>query len=316
MIFDDIGSFPLPEGISREWVEKNYESKEYREMVKRAFIMKQRAGVELPNYPQFRDMNEMFLSVIRDESKQESPFVVKKSEAKIVELEALKEMKVDAVRVCVTGPFELYYREFGSKIYDDVLEAIAKSVARFVENACEWEAVKCVSLDEPSLGTNPELQPTIDQILLAYERIPRSVDVQIHLHSPVFYREVLEVESISVIGIEAARDEKALEFVDKEDLESYDKYLRVGVARSDFDAIMAEYSSAKGKNVWGNEELMEKALSEIESVDRIRARIRKALDVFGDRVKFIGPDCGLMSFYSQELAFNHLKRIKEAKEGV
>ena len=99
MIFDDIGSFPLPEGISKDWVEKNYQSKEYAEMVKRAFIMKQKAGVELPNYPQFRDMNEMFLEIIRDENKQEEPFVVKRDEAVIVELEVLKEMRVICKRM-------------------------------------------------------------------------------------------------------------------------------------------------------------------------------------------------------------------------
>ena len=316
MIFDDIGSFPLPEGISKDWVEKNYQSKEYAEMVKRAFIMKQKAGVELPNYPQFRDMNEMFLEIIRDENKQEEPFVVKRDEAVIVELEVLKEMRVEAVRVCVTGPFELYYREFGSKIYDDVLEAFGKSVARFVEKACEWKAVKCVSLDEPSLGTNPELQPNVDQIQIAYEKIKASVDVQIHLHSPVFYREVLEVDTINVIGIEAARDEKAMDFVDAEEIESYEKFLRVGVARSDFDAMIAEYNAKTGENIWGDVEKMEKALDEIESVERIRGRLKKAVEKFGERLKYIGADCGLMSFYSQELAFKHLKKIKEAKEGL
>ncbi|RLE45728.1 MAG: 5-methyltetrahydropteroyltriglutamate--homocysteine methyltransferase, partial [Candidatus Methanomethylicota archaeon] len=54
MIFDDIGSFPLPVGINREWVNKNLKTKEYEEMVQRAFLMKSKY-VECPNYPQFRD---------------------------------------------------------------------------------------------------------------------------------------------------------------------------------------------------------------------------------------------------------------------
>jgi len=112
VIFDDIGSFPLPEGIDRKWVEENFITPEYEEMVRRAFL----------------------------------------------------------IRVCVTGPFELYYREFGPVIYDDILENISKSVERFASNAVEvLDDVCSISLDEPSLGLNPELQPTEDQLQLAYE---------------------------------------------------------------------------------------------------------------------------------------------------
>ncbi len=40
MKVDDIGSFPLPEGITRDWIAQNLQSKEYEEMVQRAFLMK------------------------------------------------------------------------------------------------------------------------------------------------------------------------------------------------------------------------------------------------------------------------------------
>jgi len=311
MIFDDIGSFPLPEGITREWIEENLESKEYAEMVKRAFLMKVKAGVELPNYPQFRDMNKMFLDLIKNPEYQEDAYLIKKKFAKIREVEALTEMEVDGIRVCVTGPFELYYREFGSVIYDDILENLSKSVSRFVENL--GERVKCVSIDEPSLGVNPELQPSKDQILTAFERIKFKGDVQIHLHSPLFYPKLLEVESINVIGIEAAKDEKALNFLDAEDLESYDKYVRVGVARSDIDGILAEYYERFNINAWGSREEISKAIDTIESPNVIEKRISRALKMFGDRLKYIGPDCGLFSFPSQEHAMKLLENVKKAK---
>ncbi len=315
MIFDDIGSFPLPYGMSREWVERNFETREYAEMVRRAYLMKVNAGVELPNYPQFRDMNRMFLDPIKNQEFQDEPYLIKKRYATIPEVEALMDMNLDSLRVCITGPFELYYREFGAVIYDDVIDKIAKSVARFVENLDE-NVVKCVSLDEPSLGTNPELQPSREQMELAYSRISFSGDVQIHLHSPLFYTEVLEIEPINVIGIESARDERAMDFVDVEDLESYDKFLRVGIARSDIDGIVAEYNSRHGVNVWGDDEGIMDAINEIESSEKIAERITKSVELFGERLKYIGPDCGLFSFPSQDHAIKLLESIREAKSKI
>ena len=315
MIFDDIGSFPLPEGITREWVNGNLHTKEYAEMVKRAFLMKINAGVEMPTYPQFRDMNEMFLDLIKNPEYQEDVYVIKREHAKIREVEAVLEMDVNAIRVCITGPFELYYREFGPVIYDDALERIAISLSRFVDNL-DSDVVKCISLDEPSLGTNPELQPTKEQIHLAYEKIDFSSDVQIHLHSPLFYTEVLDVEQINVIGIESARDERAMDFVDIEDLESYDKFLRVGVGRSDIDGIIAEFNSKHGVNVWGDWEGMMRAIDDIESPEKISSRISRAMDLFEDRLRYIGPDCGLFSFPSQEHAVKLLENIRKAREMI
>ncbi len=313
MIFDDIGSFPLPEGIDREWVEKNVDSKEYEEMVKRAFMMKIKAGVDLPNYPQFRDMNTMFLDLIKDEELQEDVYVIKKRHARIREVDALLGMEIDAMRACITGPFELYYQEFGTVIYDDLLERIAKSVGRFIQNL-DAKKVGCVSLDEPSLGTNPDLQPSRDQIDMAYEKVSFKNDVQIHLHSPLFYTELLEVESIDVIGIETAKDEKAMEAVDAEELESYEKFIRIGIARSDIDGIIAEYNSIHNTNVWGDDEGILNAIDEIESKDVIRKRLKKAVEMFDERLRYIGPDCGLFSFPKQEHAVKLLENVNMARK--
>ncbi len=310
MIFDDIGSFPLPRGITREWVMENLYTKEYEEIVQRAFLMKVNAGVECPNYPQFQDMVEQFMRIIKNY--QEDAYLVMRSEAKIVELEYIEKIESDSVRVCVTGPFELYVKELGTVIFDDVLENLAKSVARFVENALKYPNVECVSIDEPSLGLNPDLQPTDDQLKLAFEPLDFDVDVQIHLHAPLFYERLLDIDTIDVIGIESAKDPSALDFIDPEDLESHDKKLRVGIARSDVDGIIAEFNQKHNVNAWESEELIIKAINEIESPEVIKSRIEKAYERFGDLIAYVGPDCGLFSFPSQEAAVTLLKNVRRA----
>ncbi len=310
MIFDDIGSFPLPKGITRDWVRENIYTKEYEEMVQRAFLMKVNAGVECPNYPQFQDMVEQFMRIIRNY--QEDAYLVMKSEAKIVELEYVEKIGADSVRVCVTGPFELYIKELGTVIYDDVLENLAKSVARFVENALKYPNVECISIDEPSLGLNPDLQPTDEQLRLAFEPMKFDVDVQIHLHAPVFYERLLDVETIDVIGIETAKDPSAMDFIDPQDLESHEKRLRVGIARSDIDGIVAEFNERHGVNAWESEDLLLRAINEVESPDVIKERLERAYDRFGELIAYVGPDCGLFSFPSQECAVALLRNVRRA----
>lgn len=314
MIFDDIGSFPLPEGITREWVEKNLETKEYEEMVQRAFLMKVNSGVECPNYPQFRDMIEQFMSLIRNPNYQDEAYLISKKYAIIKELEAVEKIECDVVRVCVTGPFELYYKEFGSVIYDDILTNLSKSISRFIENAVKHSNVKCISIDEPSLGLSPELQPTQEQISIAFGNFNFDVDVQIHLHSPLYYTNLLDIDSIDIIGIEAAKDKNAMDLVDLDDLESYDKKIRIGVARSDIDGIIAEFNAKHNVNAWKDRNIIVKAIEEIENVETIKKRIENAYNKFEDRIAYTGPDCGLFSFPSQEVAVALLKNVKKALE--
>jgi 5-methyltetrahydropteroyltriglutamate--homocysteine methyltransferase len=48
------------------------------QIINAAFQQKVDAGVEAPTYPQYQDMNEQFLSVIRDPENIEEPFKSKK----------------------------------------------------------------------------------------------------------------------------------------------------------------------------------------------------------------------------------------------
>jgi len=311
MKVDDIGSFPIPKGVSREWITRNLESKEYEEMVQRAFLMKAKY-LDCPNYPQFRDMIEMFMEPIK--TYQEDAYLIERSKAVIPELEYVQKMDVDSVRVCITGPFELYYREFGGVIYDDILLNLAESVRRFAENACKFENVRCVSIDEPSLGLAPDLHPE-DELLEKAFKYNFKADVQIHLHEPLFYEKILET-SIDVIGIECAKKPENMDFIDAEVVESADKKLRIGVARSDIDGIIAEFNAANNVNAWGDEELISLAIDEIEPIEKIAERIERAKEKFGDLIAYVGPDCGLFSFPTQELALQLLRNLRRAVESV
>ncbi len=312
MIFDDIGSFPLPLGVSREWVNKNLNSKECEEMVQRAFLMKAKV-VECPNYPQFRDMIEMFLNPIKNPEFQDDAYLISEKHAKIPELEYVEKMNVESVRVCITGPFELYYREFGGVIYEDVLMNLAESVARFARNAARYSNVKCISIDEPSLGISPELQPETELVASVFELLDLEVDIQVHLHEPLFYEKLLDA-NVDVIGVECAKNEKNMEFIDGEEVASAGKKLRIGVARSDIDGIIAEFNALNNVNAWGNDELISLAIDEIEPPEKILKRIEDAHRRFGELVSYVGPDCGLFSFPTQEHAIQLLENVRKALE--
>lgn len=314
MYYDDIGSFPLPQGIDREWVENNLNTKEYGEMVQRAFLMKTHAGVECPTYPQFQEMVKQFADIIQNPEFQEDAYLVSPRTAVIPELKSLVDMKYDGpLRVCITGPFELYYKEFGGVIYDDIIENISLSLFRFAKNAINSGLnVKAISIDEPSLGTNPEIQPTKEQLERALRHFNLNCDIQIHLHSSLFYNSFLELEEANVLGVEAAKEPEIMDAIDIGELDAFDKKLRIGVARSDIDNIIAEYNQRHEVNAWQDTNLMKDAINEIESPEVILNRLQNAHNIFGERIAYTGPDCGLFSFPSQEIAAQLLSNVSEA----
>src|SRR5512143_143040 len=121
IFFDDIGSYPLPRGMRLEGLSLEM----YLEVVRDVLAQKISAGVEVPTYPQFRDMIRMFMDPIENPDLSESPYIIKKENAEILELQAVAPSK--PVRVCVTGPVELYISVFGATNYSDILFNLAES---------------------------------------------------------------------------------------------------------------------------------------------------------------------------------------------
>jgi 5-methyltetrahydropteroyltriglutamate--homocysteine methyltransferase len=326
-IFDDIGSYPLPEGTTKEWLKEAfatvepYKNKLY-ELIREAMWQKINAGVEVPNYPQFQNMISQFIEPILNGGRTEAPLLIKEEEAKVVEMDALEEMAEEYrekngeklnLRICVTGPIELFYSQFPPPVYIDVLSNIAKSVGRFIKHAIEEAKnynVKCVSIDEPSMGLDPRIEEEgiITALELASEyAYKKNVDTQIHLHSPIFYETVCQVEGLKVIGLESAANPSLLALIDEKQLDTYDKFLRIGVSRTDILSMAAEYDEIHNTNAFKDKGVLETIINEYNSPEKVAKRLEKAYSLFGERIKYVGPDCGLGTFPNQELAYLVLK---------
>ncbi len=337
IISDDIGSFPLPGNVKRERIQeiafsliKDECSDEDRKLFDNAisgiFESKLKSGLQRPNYPQVQDMIASFFTLIEKFSEENEPWVVKKNFAKIPEIQALDEAakkyyeeknKPVELRVCVTGPLELYVKNIGFQVEPELLKNLAKSVSNFVENSIinkKYLKTKTVSIDEPSLGLNPNLIYEPEAMIKAFDDatdVARSLDVQIHLHSSSESTVIQKTKNINVIGIEAAENPKNLDSINKKELESADKFLRVGIARTSFNSLAQDYEKITGVNVWKTNEF-EKVVNEVETKDGIIKRIEHAHKIFGDMIKYAGPDCGLGLWPDTASAFRLLKNTCDA----
>ncbi|KXB08118.1 hypothetical protein AKJ58_00870 [candidate division MSBL1 archaeon SCGC-AAA385D11] len=314
LIYDDVGSFPIPQGVEGKRFERAFLNSE--EWALRVFnesmSMKIDAGVQVPCYPQLRDMNDQFLEPLKDPEIVEEPYLIREEKAVIPEIVALENMNMNGrkIKMCITGPLELSIAEFGNEVYQDVMMNIARSLNRFIKNA---ESIRdldigVVSIDEPSLGTNPNISVDEEMLIKAWDIAGATEkDVQIHLHSPLPVENACRSESIDVIDIGTAATPENLEMIDPEMLESYGKRLRAGISRSDISSLAAEFNEDRKVNVWTDKDAWEEFLTWVEPPRKISERIGKAFDRFGDLLKYVGPDCGLKGARSRSLAHIILK---------
>jgi 5-methyltetrahydropteroyltriglutamate--homocysteine methyltransferase len=299
IFFDDIGSYPLPKGVRWESLSRD----QYLQLVRDVLARKTATGVEVPTYPQFRDMIRMFLDPIENPELAESPYLITKENAKILELEAVPHGQ--KVRVCVTGPVELYISAFGATNYVDILNNLAESVASFLENAKEAGVMAVASLDEPSLGMSSNIVFSEDEIRDALEVASapcRGMDCEVHLHSPLYAEACARVAGISIVGIESAGHPDYLKLIDKKVLEETGTYLRAGIARTDILALVARLNDQMGVNLWEDMARLEQEILLRESPPVMKKRLEAAYAQFGARLRATGPDCGLGSWPSQDLA--------------
>jgi len=299
IFFDDIGSYPLPRGVKLDGLSRD----RYLQLVGQVLAEKISAGVEIPTYPQLRDMIRMFMDPIKDPKMTESPFLIRREEAKIMELEAVPPGQ--KVRVCVTGPVELYISAFGATGYTDILYTLAESVSRFLEGAKEEGKMAIASLDEPSLGLNSNIifsEEEIQEALEIASRPCQGMHCEVHLHSPLYAELCAHVSGIDILGVESAAHPDYLKLIEREVLEDTGTYLRAGIARTDIFSLSAQLNDRYKVNLWEDLPRLEREITSLESPLIMKSRLDQAYAQFGDRLIATGPDCGLGPWPSQELA--------------
>ncbi|MEM2102377.1 MAG: hypothetical protein QXM22_02545 [Candidatus Bathyarchaeia archaeon] len=352
----DVGSLPFPQDLEKyvkgaeafeegrfdEWAEY------FEKTVTSVFLDKLHAGIDVPNFPQFRDMSLMFLDMMTGLEKTREGYVeVERLELKsgrgcLPEVSALKKNarvihekhgKPFSMRVCVTGPYTLasFFPYRTSETFGNLGAILSRIVERnvFREKA---GGVALVSVDEPLFGVLDD--PLIDRGSLGRENLfsawkdifgsAKATGVQtcLHLHNTsddLFWG----VEGLDVV--ESHVDDSIYKLKKtKELLEAEDKFLKASVCVTDFDRLIKD---AVGKSSADrlsdsslNQELAEvwkkirKGLIApemfLETEEVIKQRALRVVEQFGaERVLFAGPECGLRGFPSYACGIECLRRV-------
>ena len=340
--FDDIGSFPLPDYIDLDKFKQFYWAA-YKGIVNNAdifenrgiynffihpflqsFQLKLNAGVEIINYPQHMDMYNQFLKPIEDYEVE--PALIDSKKAVIPELFILESFAKDhyertgnalKIKVCITGPIELYIKKHGFTIYPDVALNFAKSLNIMLKQSIKntkYLKNSIISIDEPSFGYVDMFNIEDDALIKAFDRTVEGIDglVQIHLHTLKKYSIPIQAKNIDVLTCEYASDHSNV--IPKNDLEKFDKFIRVGITRTNINSILAEKLDA-GASL---EEFktFDGTMSLIDSKEFIKKNLLFALEHYKDRVKFVGPDCGLKGWNPPQVAYELLHRTYEVIKDV
>jgi 5-methyltetrahydropteroyltriglutamate--homocysteine methyltransferase len=331
---DDIGSYPLPSKLSRDSFNLAYRMaresfakgedprddrfvlKNFCDVTVDAFKQKCKSGLDVVNYPQQYDgimqvsdnihvAMEKGSFIVEDETAILPEVFLIKEEAKRLSEELGKKIRL---RVSIFGPMEQYLKEMGTVVHEDVLMQYAETVRRFAENSVlnlKHVQTEVVSIDEPSFGLL-DLGTSRETILSVLEKAfdVKNVVRQIHLHSSSRVADILGVKNIDVLSFEYAASPKNVEAVTHKMLEISDKQVRVGIARTDVDSILAELNAA-GVHYPTPEQL-------VEDEETISRRFKMLKERFGEKLSYTGPDCGLGSWPSQEAASLLLARSVRA----
>ncbi|MFX1238275.1 MAG: hypothetical protein ACFFAS_02775 [Promethearchaeota archaeon] len=341
-LFDDVGSFPLSENIDLEAFNKYYwiaykgltnksdifENRGIANYFNNPFLQsfqhKLKAGVEIINFPQHIDMYQQFLKPIKDYEKE--PGLIESDKAIIPEMFVLEkfaeehfenEGKAIEVKICITGPIELYLKQHGFTIYSDMALNYARSVNHFLKNSSintKYMKTSVISIDEPSFGYVDLANITNDEIIQVFDKSLEnlSATTQIHLHTLNLAQVPLLSKNIDVLTCEYASDKRNK--IPKKDLDHHDKFMRVGITRTNINSIMAEkLDSGINYNYF---KTIDGVLSLIDSKQTIKKNLTDALKHYGDRLRYVGPDCGLSGWKPPQVAFKLLSTTNQAIQEI
>lgn len=323
-LIDDIGSFPFPANTNREAFNQAYRqaraliahgedptkdefaNQNFCEVTLDIFRRKIRTGLDVATHPQQYEGTREISDAIH-KAMETGSFLVEEKDAFLPEVsliaqegKALSEEfgKKIFLRVSLFGPMEQYLKEIGTAPYQDVLEGFAETVRRFAKRCVvdtKYVKTEVISIDEPSFGylniaaSNGTIIEVMDKAF-NFQGATR----QIHLHSAAKLPDLLNVKNIDVLSFEYAASPKNIDGISKRMLDDADKQIRVGISRTDIDAVLAELHD-EGIAAPTPEQM-------VESEQTIRKRYHTAKEKYGERMTFTGPDCGLRSWPTQEAA--------------
>ncbi len=354
----DVGS--LPPRASAETLERGAEAyaslshllgespeaETFEKVLLGALVDKLRAGVDIPNYPQFRDMNQMFLKLLRGHIKEGDVYIshgiTARPRASIPEVEVIKgnlslildEAEIDHLRIklCVTGPYtlSLHFRRRDGRLMEELASALSRIVEASIFKVRKGETA-LMAVDEPTFGLIDD--PLLDRgsearesLLKSWENLfsaasSRGLETIIHLHDtsdPLY----LEVEHLDIV--ESHVDDPL--YNDDEIISSVlkaGKRVKASISRSDFDALIAQgLGIPPGSDeapyrigaVWSEVKRGRlEAERFLEEVELMRRRLRIIVERFGaENVPYAGPECGLRGFPDYPSALETLRRVSEA----
>ena len=352
----DVGSLPVVGdlkkflgGSARFGISPADDSVKYFEKrVISSFLDKVETGIDVPNYPQFRDMSEMFLAMMDGVEKVKDGYIetkipsVKADRRYIPEVmviknssQTIREKKGEPfrVKICVTGPYTLsslfVYRN------QEIFGRLGNTISQIVENnifSGKNGSVGLVAVDEPLFGMLDD--PLIDygsegreNLQKAWESIfhkvrSKNIPTLLHLHNTadeLFW----EVKSLNII--DSHTDDPLYKMKKtKERLEATDKFLKASISIADFDTLIKRrIITTLRKKVTEpaiNEKIAEAWTSItrrktdpkifLEDVDIMKKRLVEIVSRFGaERVPYAGPECGLKGFPTYECALECLRRV-------
>ena len=339
----DIGSMPLR--IKRDLIESgalktnssipllntnDIDYNSFKDQIVKSQVDKLSTGLDVPNYPQFRDMNTMFLQLLTGYEKNSDSYhrigkirytgeeipetkIIKQESKTIAEESRFDKFKI---KLCITGPYTLSSLFNGERSI--IIEELGNALSRILKESLfntKYGKVEHVSLDEPTLGFLNDplldygqdgreiLRNSWEKILNTASRFGASTSVHLHNTSEeVFW----EVESLDVIGSHITdhlyHSEKTLER-----LRSTGKKLWVPVTVTQFDSLIEEYHKKKGVKE-GFPEIIAESWSDmnrgdidpaifIDSQEAMEYNLKQYIHFFGeDNIAFASPECGLRSF--------------------
>jgi len=357
----DAGSLPFVgdfqkflEGASNYGRVVNDSTEFFEKKIVEGFLDKAETGIDVPNYPQYRDMTQMFFDMIEGVGKVNGGYIeiaaltLKEEKGTISEALAIKNRSQEIyeqltepfrLRVCVTGPYTMSslfaYKDKGT------FTRLGNVLAQIVETNIfdpRQGSVRLVSVDEPVFGFVDD--PLLDRgsegrenLLKAWESIMQRIRAKgaqacLHLHSTsdeLFW----EVKSLNVIESHFHNSFYQAKRT-KEHLESTDKFLKASIAVTDFDQLIRNNVIATSKQKLNEINISEKIAETwktitkkqidptifVENVELMKERLDKIVEYFGEnRVSYAGPECGLRGFPTYESALECLRRVSKTVKG-